>query len=90
MAKKRKTLPKRFNELIESGDISALQEVFSTCDLNAYGGYCKATALSFHRVPDELVNWLVEQGADIDAVDIYSAQPCTRKPQAGTAMSVFS
>ena len=71
MAKKRKTLPKHFNELIESGDVSALQEVFNTCDLNAYGGYSKATALSFHKVPDELVNWLVERGADIDAVDTY-------------------
>lgn len=62
MARKRKTLPKNFNELIEAGDITALQEVFTMCELDAYGGYSKTTALSFFNVPDELVRWLVEQG----------------------------
>ncbi|MEK4426498.1 ankyrin repeat domain-containing protein [Solibacillus sp. FSL K6-1523] len=71
MARKRKTLPKNFNELIEAGDITALQEVFTKCELEAYGGYSKTTALSFFKVPDELVRWLVEQGADINARDNY-------------------
>ncbi|MBB4825924.1 hypothetical protein HNO89_003160 [Sporosarcina luteola] len=29
MGRKRKTLPKHFDELIETGDISALKEVFT-------------------------------------------------------------
>ncbi|WP_223554098.1 MULTISPECIES: ankyrin repeat domain-containing protein [Lysinibacillus] len=73
MARKRKTLPKNFNELIEAGDIAALQEVFTKCELDAYGGYSKTTALSFFNVPDELVRWLVEQGANINARDNYKS-----------------
>ena len=71
MAKKRKTLPKIFEELIEQNDIENLKKVFVTCELDARGGYGKSTALSFRNVPNELVLWLVENGADIDAVDIY-------------------
>ncbi|GHT89734.1 hypothetical protein AGMMS49545_00820 [Betaproteobacteria bacterium] len=69
--KKRSTLPKNFDELIKAGDIAALKTVFETCELDARGGYSKQTALSFFQVPDELVRWLVEQGADINAVDRY-------------------
>lgn len=47
MGRKRKTLPKNFEELIEVGDLSALKEVFSQCELDARGGYSKSTALSF-------------------------------------------
>ncbi|MCH7324011.1 ankyrin repeat domain-containing protein [Solibacillus sp. MA9] len=71
MGKKRKTLPKNFDELVEAGDLLALQEVFMKCELDARGGYSKTTALSFFNVPDELVCWLVEQGADINARDNY-------------------
>lgn len=73
MGKKRKTLPKNFDELIEAGDISALKEVFIRCELDAYGGYSKTTALSFFNIPNELVRWLVEQGADINARDRYGS-----------------
>ncbi|MBN9299494.1 MAG: ankyrin repeat domain-containing protein [Filimonas sp.] len=71
MAKKKKTLPKNFSELIEAGDIAALMAVFDTCELDATGGYTKETALSFYNVPDELVRWLVQAGANIDATDTY-------------------
>ncbi|PWB28398.1 ankyrin repeat domain-containing protein [Flavobacterium sp. HTF] len=71
MAKKKKTLPKNFDELIEKKDIEALKAVFDTCELEARGGYGKSTALSFWSIPDELVRWLVQNGADIEAVDIY-------------------
>jgi ankyrin repeat protein len=70
MAKK-KTLPKNFDELITENNIANLKRVFDTCELDARGGYGKATALSFHNVPEELVRWLVEKGADIEAVDTY-------------------
>lgn len=75
MGKKKKTLPKNFDELIDTGDISALKEVFTKCELDARGGYSKSTALSFYQVPNELVSWLVEQGADINARDNYGATP---------------
>lgn len=73
MGKKRKTLPKNFDELIEAGDISVLKEVFMKCELDAHGGYSKTTALSFFNIPNELVRWLVEQGADINARDSYGS-----------------
>lgn len=71
MAKKKKTLPKNFDELISENNIEKLKKVFDTCELDARGGYGKATALSFYKIPDELVRWLVESGADIEAKDAY-------------------
>ena len=68
MAKKKKTLPKNFDELIKENNLGTLKNVFETCELDARGGYGKETALSFYGVPDELVRWLVENGADIEAV----------------------
>ncbi|PSK93260.1 ankyrin repeat domain-containing protein [Taibaiella chishuiensis] len=72
MAKKKKTLPKDFDTLIEKKDMPALIRVFDTCEPDARGGYGKATALSFHWVPGELVRWLVQNGADLEAVDTYN------------------
>ena len=66
MAKKRKMLPKNFNALIESGDIDTLKSVFDACDVNAYQGYDKYPALSTFGISEELVRWLVAQGADIN------------------------
>ncbi|KGR74975.1 ankyrin repeat domain-containing protein [Ureibacillus sinduriensis] len=75
MVRKKKTLPKNFDELIETGDISALKEVFIQCELDARGGYSKSTALSFSNIPNDLICWLVEQGADINARDNYGRTP---------------
>ena len=75
MGKKKTTLPKDFNELIILGDILALKDVFTKCDINSRGGYYKSTALGFFKIPDELVCWLVEQGADINASDKYGRTP---------------
>ena len=55
MTKKKKTLPKNFGELIEKGNMAALKEVFDSCALDALGGYSKHTALSFYKIPDELI-----------------------------------
>lgn len=72
MAKrKRKTLPKDFGDLLEQASFTELTAIFETCGLEATGGYSKCTALGFYNCPDELVRWLVEQGADIDARDEY-------------------
>ncbi|NYG58682.1 hypothetical protein BJ980_001605 [Nocardioides daedukensis] len=66
MAKKRKTLPADFRDLLETGDLAALQAVFDKCELDARGGYSKTTALGFADCPDDLARWLVGQGLDVD------------------------
>lgn len=84
MGKKRKTLPKDFQDLIEVGDISALKELLNRCELDARGGYSKATALSFDKIPDKLARWLVEQGADINAQDNYKRTPLHHQAESWT------
>ncbi len=71
ISKKKTTLPKNFDNLIEENDLEKLKKVFTSCEVNAKGGYGKKTALSFFNVPNELIYWLVENGADIEAVDTY-------------------
>lgn len=75
MARKRKTLPKNFAELIEARDLDGIKEVFEKCELDATGGYAKGTALGFWGIFDEATRWLVEQGANINAVDTYQRTP---------------
>lgn len=75
MAKKRKTLPANFEELVQTEDIAALKAIFEKCEWDARGGYSKGSALSIRQVPDELVRWLVEQGADVNAPDQYKRTP---------------
>lgn len=72
---RKKLLPKNFDELLEADDIDAIKAVFDSCDVSARGGYSKQTALAFNEFPDELVRWLVGQGADISAVDSYGVTP---------------
>jgi hypothetical protein len=76
MAKKRKTLPKNFGELLDIGDIDALKAVFDKCELSAYdSSYSLRTALHNYSVPDELARWLVYQGLDINTKDYYGRTP---------------
>ena len=72
---KRKTLPKDFEELLKKGDIQELIQLFDKCEIEARGGYSKGTALSFAECPHELAKWLMEQGADIEALNDYSYTP---------------
>ena len=76
MAKKKKTLPANFYELLEAKDLEALKAVFNECELNAYDrrSFNKPT-LSFYDVPLELMDWLITQGADINARDEYERTP---------------
>lgn len=69
--RKRKTLPKDFDQLLEHAPFAELVAVFDVCELEATGGYSKSTALGFYNCPDDLARWLVEQGADVDARDQY-------------------
>ena len=76
MAKKKKTLPANFYELLEAKDLEALKAVFNECELNAYDRHSfKKPALSFYDVPLELMDWLIAQGADINVKDEYDRTP---------------
>jgi len=76
MAKKKKTLPANFGELLEAKDLEALKTVFNECELNAYDRYSfKTPALSFYKIPLELMDWLIAQGADINVKDEYDRTP---------------
>ena len=76
MAKKKKTLPANFGELLEAKDLEALKAVFNECELNAYDRHSfKKPALSFYDVPLELMDWLIAQGADINVKDEYDRTP---------------
>ena len=76
MAKKKKTLPANFKELLEAKDLEALKAVFNECELNAYDRHSfKKPALSFYDVPLELMDWLIAQGADINVKDEYDRTP---------------
>ena len=69
MPKKRTTLPKDFEGLLDRGDFDVLRAVFDRCALDARGGSYKQVALAFPACPDALARWLVENGADIEATD---------------------
>ena len=76
MAKKKKTLPANFYELIEAKDLDALKALFNECELNAYDRRSfNKPALSFYDVPLELMDWLIAQGADINVKDEYDRTP---------------
>lgn len=74
MGKLRMTLPKEFIDFCYTRgykwtqeDIVACKEMLSRCDPNARErGYYKRTALHYH-LPFEIVEWLVERGADVNA-----------------------
>lgn len=65
---KRKTLPKNFEQLVTGDDTETIKKVFDKCDINAYGGYNKGNAFSF-LISEDLMKWLLEQGADINYTD---------------------
>lgn len=75
MAKKRKTLPKDFEELLSTSSIKQLKAIFVKCELDARGEYNKQSALAFDECPHELASWLVEQGADLHAPDRFGNTP---------------
>lgn len=83
MVRKRRTLPKDFSDLLVRGDLTGLQAVFEKCELEATGGYGKQTALGFVECPEELMRWLVAQGADVDGADSRGRTPLALRAQHG-------
>ena len=71
---KRKTLPKDFEQLVQTASDEDIKKVLGKCDINAYGGYNKGNALEF-PLSEEMLRWLIEQGIDINYVDQYGYTP---------------
>ncbi|HEY1101743.1 MAG TPA: hypothetical protein VGF99_22575, partial [Myxococcota bacterium] len=68
---KKKLLPKDIEATVAAGDLAALQAIFDTVDVDARGTCAKCTALSVRGCPPALARWLVDNGADLAAVDTW-------------------
>ncbi len=66
MPKLRKTLPKDFQDLINAGDDNALKAALLKCEVGAYHGYSKDTALFYPGLSREIVEWLLARGEKIN------------------------
>lgn len=74
MARLRTRLPKDFEQIIASGDLTSMRTVFDVCDINARNTW-KAPGLSTYGIPEELIRWMVSSGADIEATDEWGETP---------------
>lgn len=79
MAKKKKTLPKDFKELLSKNNFKELISVFDDCEVDARGDYAKQTALAYDNCSHELAKWLVEHGADLQATDTWNNTPLHKR-----------
>lgn len=71
---KRKTLGNDFQKLADTKDDEAIIAFLKRCDVNACGGVPKRSALGFD-ISERVMNWLVEQGADVNFTNSYGATP---------------
>lgn len=85
---KRKTLPKDFDEMLKTASLDELKAVFDRTMVDARGGSSKQTAVGFVECPDELIVWLVEQGLDVDAADLYEDTPLWTRASRGRAEQI--
>ncbi|MBE1576056.1 ankyrin repeat domain-containing protein [Amycolatopsis roodepoortensis] len=88
MARKRKTLPKDFEEMLTSASVEELKAVFGKCELDARGGYSKGTAIGFPACPDELIVWLTGQGLAVDTPDSYGRTPLHARASRGAPKQI--
>ncbi|WP_406639852.1 ankyrin repeat domain-containing protein [Amycolatopsis sp. WGS_07] len=86
--RKRKTLPKNFDEMLTSASLAELQAVFQRTELDARGGYSKHTAIGYLDCPDDLIVWLAGQGLDVDAADEYGETPLWTRAARGDAAQI--
>lgn len=76
MAKKRSTLPKELDALLEAGDIEGLKTLFARCEPNALTGRTYGSNIfSKTPLPRDFAFWAREQGADVNFVDYYGKTP---------------
>lgn len=75
MPRKRKTLPKDFDEIVKKGNVEEIINVLDMCEINAYYGYGKKTALMNPNLPVKVIRYLVENGADINLPSKYGDTP---------------
>lgn len=69
-------LPENFRNLILSEDYDSIKDIFKTRSLEAVYGYEDITAVFFARdMPDEMVEWMAEQGADMNARNKWGQTP---------------
>ncbi|AQA23836.1 putative ankyrin repeat-containing protein [Rhodococcus sp. MTM3W5.2] len=85
---RRKTLPKEFDAMLKTASLDELKAVFDRTMLDARGGSSKQTAIGFVECPDELIIWLVEQGLDVDASDLYEDTPLWTRASRGRAVQI--
>lgn len=71
---KRKTLGSNFQKLVNSKDDEEIIKFLKRCEINACGGAPVRSALGFD-VSETVMNWLVEQGADVNFANSYGATP---------------
>lgn len=85
MANLKKIIPDEFsnlcygksNEPWTNEDIEKCKAILSECELDAtYAGGYKYTALHETNLPLEIVEWLVERGADVNAPNTYGTPLC--------------
>ncbi|MFI7115636.1 ankyrin repeat domain-containing protein [Amycolatopsis sp. NPDC049868] len=88
MARKRKTLPKDFQEMLTSASVDELKAVFGKCEIDARGGYAKGTAIGFPECPDELIAWLTGQGLAVDSPDSYGRTPLHARASRGAPKQI--
>ncbi len=88
MVRKRKTLPKDFEEMLTSASVEELKAVFDKCEIDARGGYAKGTAIGFPECPDELIVWLTGQGLAVDSPDSYGRTPLHARASRATPKPV--
>lgn len=68
MAKKRKTLPDNFREIINSGDFEEFKKVFDKCEITATErGATTSNALYFKGLTPEYIQFLIDKGLDINS-----------------------
>ncbi|MCJ8313801.1 MAG: ankyrin repeat domain-containing protein [Saccharospirillaceae bacterium] len=67
--KKSKVLPVNFDELMYSEDIQKIKAVFEICKITARGGHSNQSAIEHPWCSEELMIWLVSQGADVNIKD---------------------
>ena len=75
MPKLRKTLPKDFQDLINAGDDEAIKAALLKCEVGAYHGYSKDTALFYPGLSRELVEWLLARGEKMNHQNHYGKTP---------------